>query len=52
MKNIIMKQYKFSDIDLSDPFFDTLKGDYPEFSEWFSKKSKTFDGNFEYSKCL
>lgn len=36
-----MKQYKFCDIDLSDSFFDTLKGDYPEFSEWFSKKSKT-----------
>ena len=41
MKNKVMKQYKFSDINVADPFFDSLKGDYPEYSEWFSKKSKS-----------
>lgn len=39
--DITMKLYKFSDINISDPFFNTLKVDYPEFSEWFSKKSKS-----------
>ena len=35
-----MKQNKFCDIDLSDPFFDSLKQDYPEFSEWYTKKGQ------------
>ncbi|AWW25975.1 hypothetical protein [Acetobacterium sp. KB-1] len=36
---------KFSELDLCDPFFDTLKEDYPEdmvnigFAKWFQKKS-------------
>lgn len=36
---------KFSDININDPFFDSLKQDYPktstsaEFTEWFSRKS-------------
>lgn len=30
---------KFSAIDLSDVFFDSLKGDYPGFEEWFKRKS-------------
>ena len=30
----------FSDINLADPFFDSLKSDYHEFSEWFDKKAK------------
>ncbi len=34
-----MEQYKFSEIDLSDPFFNSLKEDYPEFSDWYTKKS-------------
>ncbi|WP_429022073.1 hypothetical protein [Aeromonas veronii] len=29
---------KFRDIDIDDPFFDSLKSDYPEFTAWFSKK--------------
>lgn len=37
MDNLIVK--KFSDIDLSQPFFDTLKTDYPEFCDWFNRKS-------------
>lgn len=35
-----MKVHKFSDIALSDPFFDSLKADYPEFTEWYQKKSE------------
>lgn len=31
---------KFSDINLEDPFFDSLKASYPEFPLWFNKKSK------------
>lgn len=30
---------KFSDINLNDPFFDSLKSDYQEFSDWFQRKS-------------
>lgn len=30
---------KFSDIDLSDQFFDSLKQDYAEFEQWFAKKA-------------
>ena len=30
---------RFKDIDLSDPFFDSLKSDYAEFSGWFAKKA-------------
>lgn len=39
---------KFSDMDLDDVFFDSLKIDYPGtasstgFVEWFKKKSKVF----------
>lgn len=29
----------FSQIDLADPFFDSLKSDYKEFTEWFNKKA-------------
>lgn len=35
-----MKVHKFSDISLSDSFFNSLKADYPEFSEWYRKKSR------------
>lgn len=30
---------KFKDVDLNDIFFDSLKNDYPEFVEWFKRKS-------------
>lgn len=30
---------KFGELDINDPFFDSLKDDYPEFSKWFVKKS-------------
>lgn len=31
---------QFKDIDLTAPFFDSLKADYAEFSSWFRKKSE------------
>lgn len=30
---------RFSDIDLQDAFFDSLRESYPEFDEWYKKKS-------------
>lgn len=30
----------FSECDLSDPFFDSLKADYPGFSDWFIRKAE------------
>ena len=36
LNNIIRK--KFSEIDLHDPFFDSLKRDYPGFDDWFGRK--------------
>lgn len=44
MEQIRIKYFK--DIDLSDSFFDTLKNDYPGFSDWFSKKSDENSGAF------
>ncbi len=33
-------QYKrFQDVNLQDPFFDSLKSDYKEFSDWFTRKA-------------
>ena len=29
----------FSAINLADPFFDSLKGAYPEFEQWYAKKA-------------
>lgn len=29
---------RFGDLDLSDPFFDSLKSDYREFPDWFERK--------------
>lgn len=29
----------FARVNIDDPFFDSLKADYPEFTQWFSKKS-------------
>lgn len=31
---------KFSQINLNDPFFSTLKADYVEFPDWFTKKAR------------
>lgn len=44
-----VKQNKFSDLDLDDVFFSSLKEDYPGFSNWFKKKNeeKAFVVKFE-----
>lgn len=34
------RKMRFSDCDLEDPFFDSLKEDYPEFPTWFRKKAE------------
>lgn len=39
---------KFKDIDLNDSFFDSLKNDYPEFPEWFKKKSNSDESALVY----
>lgn len=33
---------KFNQIDLSDPFFNSLKADYAEFPKWFAKKAADY----------
>jgi hypothetical protein len=37
MSNYLDKK-RFKEINLDDPFFDTLKADYPGFEKWFKKK--------------
>lgn len=34
----IFKKVPFKDIDITDSFFDSLKNDYPGFTNWFNKK--------------
>lgn len=34
-----MKHLNFRDININDPFFDSLKKSYKEFPEWFNKKA-------------
>ena len=38
MRNLTYR--KFREINLSDPFFDSLKDDYAEFPTWFARKEK------------
>ena len=37
----IISLRRFNEIDLNDPFLDSLKTDYPGFEEWFIKKSQS-----------
>ena len=37
-----LKHLKFSDIDLSDQFFNSLKNDYPGFEDWFLRRQDKF----------
>lgn len=39
---------KFSDCSLEDRFFDSLKEDYPEFCDWFSKKADAGEEAFVF----
>lgn len=43
---------KFCEINLNDPFFDSLKADYTEFPKWFISKSDNFAYILEDSKGL
>ena len=36
---IDLQVQRFSDIDLNDSFFDSLRASYPEFDEWYNKKA-------------
>jgi predicted nucleic acid-binding protein len=38
-KVLSVEQKLFGEIDIRDPFFDTLREDYPGFDKWFNKKS-------------
>lgn len=40
---------KFSDVDLDDSFFDSLKADYPEFKDWFYKKRDMNEDTLVYN---
>lgn len=46
MENLIYT--KFEKINLADPFFDSLKADYEEFSDWFEKKKRNNEGAFVF----
>ncbi|MFA7042748.1 MAG: PIN domain-containing protein [Bacteroidales bacterium] len=37
---LAVRQEYFGNINLSDPFFDSLKEDYPGFEKWFNKKAE------------
>ena len=42
MSNNNLYRKTFGEIDLSDPFFDSLKADYDKFEDWFLRKSKEY----------
>ncbi|WP_373766362.1 N-acetyltransferase [Glaesserella sp.] len=44
MENLIYT--KFENINLDDSFFDSLKADYKEFTDWFNKKKNNNEGAF------
>ncbi len=37
-KALSVKQTRFGELDINNPFFDTFKKDYPGFEDWFAKK--------------
>lgn len=39
MEARVLQVENFENISLADPFFDTLKSDYPGFVDWFSRKA-------------
>lgn len=39
---------QFSDLNLNDPFFDSLKYSYPEFEKWFKKKAETGESAYVF----
>ena len=39
MSQIKISRRPFSEVNLDDPFFDSLKNSYNDFSNWFKKKA-------------
>ena len=39
MEYINLRHLAFGEVDIDDRFFDSLKADYPEFEQWYKKKS-------------
>ena len=39
MDNLVLKP--FLEINLKDPFFDSLRANYEEFDDWFNKKASS-----------
>ena len=46
MENLTYTEFK--NINLNDPFFDSLKADYKEFIDWFNKKKDNNEGAFVF----
>ena len=44
----MLVQQLFRDINLADPFFDSLKQDYKEFTDWFNKKANQNESTFVF----
>ena len=42
MSDPTLSYERFADLDLSDTFFDSLRGEYIEFDSWFSSKANEF----------
>ncbi len=42
----VIQRKTFTDINLGDEFFDSLREDYPGFDEWFNKKAKNNESAF------
>lgn len=39
MENVNLRHLAFGEVDINDPFFDSLKLDYPGFEEWYQRKT-------------
>lgn len=46
MEHLALEQFGY--IDVNDPFFDSLKADYVEFSEWFGRKADAGDSAYVF----
>jgi len=45
---MVFKPCRFSDCNIDDAFFDSLKEDYPEFIQWFGKKASADEYVYVY----
>lgn len=39
---------RFSELDIQDPFFDSLRASYPEFNAWFNRKTKADENAYVF----